>query len=125
MGSSRRVPGPREGFGGSTTHFDGLASFSAMGGIKDGLKSVTAVEAPDAFLALELVEFLSYAKPGGGTVNLPITAAHKEVWKEHGIRHATFELRAGDFYAIPPGMPHEFVNKKPCTCAQQQWNTFK
>ena len=68
-------------------HFDGMGSTCAAGGLRDGQKTITAVEAADAAFAYELARshvpddivtkdkrevtsrFTSFAKPGGAVVN--------------------------------------------------------
>lgn len=43
----------------------GMGSFTAVGGIKSGEKTVTAFESADCAIALAIARFKSYAKPGG------------------------------------------------------------
>ena len=68
-------------------HFDGMGSTCAAGGLRDGQKTITAVEAADAAFAYELARshvpphvtkgywrketsrFRPFAKPGGTVVN--------------------------------------------------------
>lgn len=42
-----------------------MGSFTAVGGVKAGEKSVTAFETADCGTALAIAKFKSYAKPGG------------------------------------------------------------
>jgi len=112
----------RQGFGGSSTHLDGMGTLTALGGVKCGSKMVTAVEACDAPLALHLAKFKMYAKPGGSSflINDPVDRAMlcfeevqssvKDVWTRHGVRWGTFRIYKGEGYAIAAGIPHEFLN---------------
>lgn len=48
-------------------HLSGMGSFTAVGGIKAGEKSVTAFETQDCATALAVAKFKSFAKPGGSS----------------------------------------------------------
>ena len=102
-------------------HLDGMGTLAAVGGVKDGTKLVTAVEAADAALALRLARFKFYAKPGGSNfvVNDPIDRVAvgddalqglKQLWTRHGVRWGTFKIHKGEGYLIAAGIPHEFLN---------------
>ena len=64
----------REGFAGSSIHLDGMGTLTAVGGVKGGIKVLTAIEADDASRAFLLGKFKLYAKPGGSPylINPPI-----------------------------------------------------
>jgi len=113
--SSSRRQTSWSGFEGSTMHLDGMGTSVAAGGLKDGLKLVTAVDARDALLALKVAGFTTYAKPGGSAhiVNAPITNQIRRSWARLGVRFASFEVKRGDGYLIPCGIPHEFKNMEP------------
>lgn len=44
-----------------------MGSFTAVGGVKAGVKSVTAFETADCGTALAVAKFKAYAKPGGSS----------------------------------------------------------
>lgn len=44
-----------------------MGSFTAIGGLKDGVKRVTAFETADCATALAVAKFKAFAKPGGST----------------------------------------------------------
>lgn len=44
-----------------------MGSFTAIGGIKAGEKSVTAFESEDCSTALAVAKFKAFAKPGGSS----------------------------------------------------------
>lgn len=44
-----------------------MGSFTAIGGVKAGEKSVTAFETQDCATALAVAKFKSFAKPGGSS----------------------------------------------------------
>ena len=103
-------------------HVDEMGTMTVIGIVKDGSKLVTAVEACDSVLALKLVNFRLYAKPGGSSflLNPPVDRviiedvpdSAKELWTRHGIRWGTFNISKGDGYVIPAGIPHEFLNRQ-------------
>lgn len=55
-------------------NFSGMGSFAAVGGIKAGVKSVTAFETADCATALAVAKFKSFGKPGGSSYL--VSAAH-------------------------------------------------
>eukprot|EP00752_Nemacystus_decipiens_P016682 g14922.t1 len=107
----------RDRIGGSTTHIDGMGSSSAIGGIKAGLKSVTAFETEDCGTALAVAKFKSFAKPGGSShvVNDRIDDDDtlRNRLKNAGVRYRTFPITEGEAYLIPSGCLHEFMNAVP------------
>ena len=44
-----------------------MGSFTAIGGLKDGVKRVTAFETADCATALAVAKFRSFGKPGGSS----------------------------------------------------------
>ena len=96
-------------------HTDGICTVFAAGYLKAGEKEVTAVEAEDTLFALHTVGFRPYAKPGGSEwiVNPPLTTDDHDEWTRKGVRWGSFRIKAGDFYLIPAGIPHQFSNVKP------------
>lgn len=50
-----------------------MGSFTAIGGLKAGVKHVTAFETEDCATALSVAKFKSFAKPGGSSyvVSIP------------------------------------------------------
>ncbi|CAN0348009.1 unnamed protein product, partial [Ascophyllum nodosum] len=108
----------RDRIGGSTTHMDGMGSFTAIGGLKDGVKRVTAFETADCATALAVAKFRSFGKPGGSSyvVNNRIDddLTLRRRLSTAGVRFSTFLIRAGDAYLVPSGALHEFMNEVPC-----------
>ncbi|CAN0345815.1 unnamed protein product, partial [Ascophyllum nodosum] len=114
----------RDRIGGSTTHMDGMGSFTAIGGLKDGVKRVTAFETADCATALAVAKFRSFGKPGGSSyvVNNRIDddLTLRRRLSTAGVRFSTFLIRAGDAYLVPSGALHEFMNEVPCLSVA--WN---
>ncbi|CAM9750798.1 unnamed protein product, partial [Ectocarpus sp. 6 AP-2014] len=114
----------RDRIGGSTTHMDGMGSFTAIGGLKAGEKSVTAFESEDCATALAVAKFKAFAKPGGSSyvVNDRIDddATLRNRLHRAGVRYRTFPIREGEAYLVPSGCLHEFMNVIPCLSVA--WN---
>lgn len=51
-----------------------MGSFTAIGGIKAGVKSVTAFETEDCGTALSVAKFKAFAKPGGSSYVVSLDA---------------------------------------------------
>ncbi|CAM9581728.1 unnamed protein product, partial [Sphacelaria rigidula] len=101
-----------------------MGSFTAIGGVKAGEKSVTAFETQDCATALAVAKFKSFAKPGGSSyvVNNRIDddMTLRTRLRNAGVRFRTFPIRQGDAYLVPSGSLHEFMNVVPCLSVA--WN---
>ena len=94
----------------------------AAGVVHSGHKRIVAVDCRDNVRALKLVGFTTFGKPGGSDFarNRPLSEADLQLWRAHGVRFGVFDLRPGDAYMIPAGMPHEFQNLAPSL--SMAWN---
>ncbi|CAM9452827.1 unnamed protein product, partial [Pylaiella littoralis] len=114
----------RDRIGGSTTHMDGMGSFTAIGGIKAGMKSVTAFESEDCGTALAVAKFKAFAKPGGSSYVVNDRIDDDDTLRNRltnaGVRYRTFPIREGEAYLVPSGCLHEFMNVVPCLSVA--WN---
>ncbi|CAM9189572.1 unnamed protein product, partial [Ectocarpus fasciculatus] len=114
----------RDRIGGSTTHMDGMGSFTAIGGLKAGEKSVTAFESEDCATALAVAKFKAFAKPGGSSYVVNDRIDDDDTLRNRfhraGVRFRTFPIREGEAYLVPSGALHEFMNVIPCLSVA--WN---
>lgn len=58
-----------------------MGSFTAIGGVKAGEKSVTAFETQDCATALAIAKFKSFAKPGGSSYVVSHSSLFSPRWK--------------------------------------------